>query len=180
MKMFALEALIGCIQLALAGAESTNLLNMRSHQELEYYYSRFGRRNRSDDELNFLGQNVTAPALSMCDDSMSKCVMLAIIFGLLILFTIIGNLFVIAAIYLEKNLHSVANYLIVSLAIADLMVAIMVNFLNYATFIERFFKDMFYFVGNADRSLPGIRLQMVFGLIWLNFVVSLNISKFLI
>ena len=130
--MFALEALIGCIQLAVAGAElateSTNLLNVRSHQELEFYYNRFGRRNRSEiDELNFLGQNVTATAPNMCDDSMSKCVLLAVTFGLLILFTIIGNLFVIAAIYLEKNLHNVANYLIVSLAIADLMVAIMVN-----------------------------------------------------
>jgi 5-hydroxytryptamine receptor 1 len=34
--------------------------------------------------------------------------------------------FVIAAIILEKNLHSVANYLILSLAVADLMVATLV------------------------------------------------------
>ena len=35
-----------------------------------------------------------------------------------------GNVFVIAAVFLEKNLqNSVANYLIVSLAVADLMVA---------------------------------------------------------
>lgn len=37
-----------------------------------------------------------------------------------------GNLFVIAAILLERNLQSVANYLIVSLAVADLMVACLV------------------------------------------------------
>lgn len=37
-----------------------------------------------------------------------------------------GNLFVIAAIVLERNLQSVANYLIVSLAVADLMVACLV------------------------------------------------------
>ncbi|XP_071640769.1 serotonin receptor isoform X2 [Temnothorax longispinosus] len=36
------------------------------------------------------------------------------------------NLFVIAAILLERNLQSVANYLIVSLAVADLMVACLV------------------------------------------------------
>ncbi|XP_076633221.1 serotonin receptor isoform X2 [Colletes latitarsis] len=40
--------------------------------------------------------------------------------------TIMGNLFVIAAILLERNLQSVANYLIVSLAVADLMVACLV------------------------------------------------------
>jgi len=39
---------------------------------------------------------------------------------------ITGNLFVIAAILLERNLQSVANYLIVSLAVADLMVACLV------------------------------------------------------
>lgn len=35
-------------------------------------------------------------------------------------------MFVIAAIFLERNLQSVANYLIVSLAVADLMVACLV------------------------------------------------------
>ncbi|EZA48568.1 5-hydroxytryptamine receptor 2A [Ooceraea biroi] len=37
-----------------------------------------------------------------------------------------GNLFVMAAIILERNLQSVANYLILSLAVADLMVACLV------------------------------------------------------
>lgn len=37
-----------------------------------------------------------------------------------------GNVFVIAAILLEKNLQSVANYLILSLAVADLLVACLV------------------------------------------------------
>ncbi|CAB0013504.1 unnamed protein product, partial [Nesidiocoris tenuis] len=36
------------------------------------------------------------------------------------------NVFVIAAILLERNLQNVANYLIVSLAVADLMVACLV------------------------------------------------------
>lgn len=35
-------------------------------------------------------------------------------------------MFVIAAIFLERNLQNVANYLIVSLAMADLMVACLV------------------------------------------------------
>ncbi|XP_051163668.1 5-hydroxytryptamine receptor-like [Leptopilina boulardi] len=46
--------------------------------------------------------------------------------GILILATVVGNVFVIAAIVLERNLQSVANYLIVSLAVADLMVACLV------------------------------------------------------
>jgi 5-hydroxytryptamine receptor 1 len=40
--------------------------------------------------------------------------------------TIVGNVFVIAAIILERNLQSVANYLILSLAVADLLVAVLV------------------------------------------------------
>ena len=37
-----------------------------------------------------------------------------------------GNVFVIAAIVLERNLQNVANYLVASLAVADLMVACLV------------------------------------------------------
>ncbi|XP_037917927.1 5-hydroxytryptamine receptor-like isoform X2 [Hermetia illucens] len=50
----------------------------------------------------------------------------AIILGIIILATVIGNVFVIAAILLERNLQSVANYLILSLAVADLLVACLV------------------------------------------------------
>ncbi|XP_013773454.1 5-hydroxytryptamine receptor 2A-like [Limulus polyphemus] len=53
-------------------------------------------------------------------------VLISVILGLLILTTIVGNLFVIAAIVIEKNLHSVGNYLVLSLAVADLMVACLV------------------------------------------------------
>ena len=41
-------------------------------------------------------------------------------------FYISGNIFVIAAIVLERNLQGVANYLILSLAVADLLVAVLV------------------------------------------------------
>ncbi|KAH0948447.1 hypothetical protein HN011_009180 [Eciton burchellii] len=50
----------------------------------------------------------------------------AIVLFLVILVTIIGNMFVMAAILMERNLQSVANYLIISLAFADLMVACLV------------------------------------------------------
>ncbi|XP_055381746.1 5-hydroxytryptamine receptor isoform X1 [Condylostylus longicornis] len=50
----------------------------------------------------------------------------SIVLGLMILITVIGNVFVIAAIILERNLQNVANYLVASLAVADLFVACLV------------------------------------------------------
>lgn len=52
--------------------------------------------------------------------------MLAIFLILLMLSTAIGNLFVIVAIVVEKNLRTIGNYLVLSLAIADLLVACLV------------------------------------------------------
>lgn len=49
-----------------------------------------------------------------------------LILGAMILAAVIGNVFVIAAVLLERNLHNVANYLVTSLASADLMVATLV------------------------------------------------------
>lgn len=59
--------------------------------------------------------------------SLQHCIFTAIILGTIILATITGNILVIAAVKLEKSLHSVAYYLFVSLAAADLMVASMVS-----------------------------------------------------
>ena len=59
--------------------------------------------------------------------SLQHCILTALILGAIILATITGNILVIAAVKLEKSLHSVAYYLFVSLAVADLMVASMVR-----------------------------------------------------
>ncbi|XP_053964877.1 5-hydroxytryptamine receptor 2B-like [Anastrepha ludens] len=56
----------------------------------------------------------------------AKMIVMSIVLGLLIFITIMGNVFVIAAIILERNLQNVANYLVVSLALADLLVACLV------------------------------------------------------
>jgi len=48
------------------------------------------------------------------------------VLGAIILAAIIGNIFVITAIAVERNLRTVANYLIASLAVADLLVAALV------------------------------------------------------
>ncbi|GAB0100820.1 5-hydroxytryptamine receptor 2A-like [Sergentomyia squamirostris] len=63
------------------------------------------------------------------NDEVSDVIVMAatsIILGLMILITVIGNVFVIAAIILERNLQNVANYLVASLAVADLFVACLV------------------------------------------------------
>ncbi|XP_011500824.1 PREDICTED: 5-hydroxytryptamine receptor-like [Ceratosolen solmsi marchali] len=71
-----------------------------------------------------LTANASFAQASTLDDL--TAILTALVLGILILSTIIGNVFVIAAIVMERNLQSVANYLIVSLAVADLMVACLV------------------------------------------------------
>ncbi|XP_037955419.1 5-hydroxytryptamine receptor 2B isoform X2 [Teleopsis dalmanni] len=74
-----------------------------------------------------LFENVTD--VQMANDRfvvMFKVVTLSIILGFMILITVIGNVFVICAIILERNLQNVANYLVASLAVADLFVACLV------------------------------------------------------
>uniref|UniRef100_T1K090 G-protein coupled receptors family 1 profile domain-containing protein n=1 Tax=Tetranychus urticae TaxID=32264 RepID=T1K090_TETUR len=46
--------------------------------------------------------------------------------GALILSTVIGNLFVMVAIWIDRNLQNIQNYLVASLAAADFMVACLV------------------------------------------------------
>jgi len=58
--------------------------------------------------------------------SASHLLVTSLLLGVIILATIVGNVFVIAAIVLERNLRNVANYLIASLAVADLLVAALV------------------------------------------------------
>ncbi|XP_041365865.1 5-hydroxytryptamine receptor-like [Gigantopelta aegis] len=68
----------------------------------------------------------TIRALTITIYSTEHMIATSIVLGLMILATIIGNVFVIAAVILERSLHNVANYLILSLAVADLMVATLV------------------------------------------------------
>ncbi|XP_054843161.1 5-hydroxytryptamine receptor 1A [Eublepharis macularius] len=50
----------------------------------------------------------------------------SVVLGALILFAVLGNACVVAAIALERSLQTVANYLIGSLAVTDLMVSVLV------------------------------------------------------
>jgi hypothetical protein len=82
----------------------------------------------NDYQLNLThNPNVTIEGLSYCQEHRLSCLGISSVLTVLILCTIIGNAFVIAAVVLDRNLNNVANHLIVSLAVADLMVATMVR-----------------------------------------------------
>ena len=82
----------------------------------------------SDDSLhNDFTSSPNNPIRTSILVSVQHCIFTTIILGTIILATITGNILVIAAVKLEKSLHSVAYYLFVSLAAADLMVASMVS-----------------------------------------------------
>lgn len=53
-------------------------------------------------------------------------ILLSVILSSLVICTFIGNLFVIIAILVDKNLQTAANQLVLSLAVADFMVACLV------------------------------------------------------
>ena len=82
------------------------------------------------------GYSATSPAMSekttagiwgfLPRYSLAHLLVTSAVLGAIILATIVGNVFVIAAIVLERNLRNVANYLIASLSVADLLVAALV------------------------------------------------------
>jgi hypothetical protein len=80
-----------------------------------------------DHSNNELITSTSHPISSSILVSLQHCIITALILGGIILSTITGNILVIAAVILEKSLHSVAYYLFVSLAVADIMVASMVS-----------------------------------------------------
>ncbi|UJR08344.1 hypothetical protein I4U23_012615 [Adineta vaga] len=79
-----------------------------------------------DHSSNDLSTTTNSPIPTSILVSVQHCIITVLILGTIILSTITGNILVIAAIILEKSLHSVAYYLFVSLAVTDLMIASMV------------------------------------------------------
>ncbi|KAK6012355.1 hypothetical protein OSTOST_22499 [Ostertagia ostertagi] len=75
-----------------------------------------------------VGADILSPSLATPDDSLRpfmEAVTLAAVLLLLILFCVIGNLFVIIAIACERDLRGRPQYyLIFSLAVADLIVSL--------------------------------------------------------
>ncbi|XP_016054254.1 PREDICTED: 5-hydroxytryptamine receptor 1A [Miniopterus natalensis] len=70
--------------------------------------------------------NATGNATGTSDVTFSYQVVTSLLLGALIFCAVLGNAFVVAAIALERSLQNVANYLIGSLAVTDLMVSVLV------------------------------------------------------
>lgn len=83
------------------------------------------------------GNDTSDKEWSLTVYSQEHLVVTSTILGLFVLCCIIGNCFVIAAVILERSLHNVANYLILSLAVADLMVAVLVMPLSVVSEISQ-------------------------------------------
>lgn len=79
-------------------------------------------------DLNGTLVNVSSTDANGASDvgSIVFTVLLAVVLGAITLMTVIGNIFVICAIRMDRNLRTAQNYLVFSLAVADLMVSIFV------------------------------------------------------
>ncbi|CAK6444260.1 unnamed protein product [Pipistrellus nathusii] len=78
----------------------------------------------SSSSEGLFGTNGSAAGLS--DVTFSYQVVTSLLLGTLICSAVLGNACVVAAIALERSLQNVANYLIGSLAVTDLMVSVLV------------------------------------------------------
>ncbi|GFR85945.1 5-hydroxytryptamine receptor [Elysia marginata] len=116
------------------------IINTNAHANTAGNMSSFLSNESSTNNDNGT-DNTTAsgdnPNWSLTVYSQEHLILTSVILGLFILCCVIGNCFVIAAIILERSLHNVANYLILSLAVADLMVAVLVMPLSIVSVISK-------------------------------------------
>lgn len=93
-------------------------------QTFHYKHGGFSAIHGNNMTLNSTRWGTSGPTL--VPYSMTHLFATLVILGTIILLAMVGNVFVMAAVVLERNLRTVANYLVVSLAVADMMVATLV------------------------------------------------------
>lgn len=107
------------------------------------------------DDIEDEPQNFTLYLNSSDDISIEKIpeknywALILILFPILTLF---GNILVIGSVYRERTLQTVTNYFIVSLALADLLVAVVV--MPFAVYVLVSFLIYFNSSKNTDRRKP--------------------------
>ncbi|XP_055622220.1 5-hydroxytryptamine receptor-like isoform X2 [Toxorhynchites rutilus septentrionalis] len=129
-ELMALWNCTNCFLLNYSGSSSSSISGSSSGLINGTISGRFGNGTDRDLLLSRAGGSGYG-ATGLDEDAeatiyLIRVIATAIILGIVILATVIGNVFVIAAILLERNLQSVANHLILSLAVADLLVACLV------------------------------------------------------
>lgn len=103
--------------------DTITLFNLTNSSEDLYHLDGFGLPKTVINTNPFSFSNeVWLPV----DVPLTTLLPLSISLGLLIISTIIGNVFVMTAICRERNLQTVSNYLVFSLSFADFMVACLV------------------------------------------------------
>lgn len=98
-------------------------------EDIDQYFNHISlpngtERNIFNCSLILNGTNITCPQAIQPPDTLRNY--WALILVLFPIFTLFGNVLVILAVYRERTLQSATNYFIVSLALADLLVAVVV------------------------------------------------------
>ncbi|KPM11021.1 Octopamine-Tyramine receptor-like protein [Sarcoptes scabiei] len=86
----------------------------------------------NDDYLSDLSGDADSGDDGADQSAYYQTLLITIIFGMIMVFTIVGNIMVIYAIFNYRPLHNVQNMFMVSLAVADIAVAVLVMPFNLA------------------------------------------------
>lgn len=72
------------------------------------------------------GSNITHHLITypLLKQQLHNIIIYSVAYGTAFLFAFIGNIFVIATVCRNRNMHTVTNYFLVNLAVADILVAV--------------------------------------------------------
>ncbi|KAH3863295.1 neuropeptide SIFamide receptor-like [Dreissena polymorpha] len=96
---------------------------------LLYEYNRdalvVGLHNDTNGNYNYVNDNMTQMEYELLKQPPYMILVYALTYGLVFVFGLLGNTFVVAVIYREPSMRNVTNYFILNMAVADLMVVLL-------------------------------------------------------
>ena len=115
------------LQVLLDGDGVTTLASNEASSDMQYYHV-YNSSNFTLDILTSINHSTTIglPGVAETRHSIQEGILIGIILSLIIFFSVAGNVVVCAAILSDRNLRKTSNYFIISLAVADMLVASMV------------------------------------------------------